>query len=337
MGSVHILISPTAGSGRAGVAAQVVRAAAEAAGHAVDGMTGRTVEDSVNAARAAVAGGAERLIAVGGDGCLHIALQAVAGSDAVLGVVPAGTGNDFARAFGLHKLTVEQAAARALGPHRPVDVIELGHESGGRASPGQTGANAAGPPALDGPEKRIWVATSVTGGFSVDVTNRSGRLPSQFGKSRYVTATLLTAPRLRYRHLKFTVDGRRHEFTTALWAVANTRTFGGGMVISPAADPDDGLLDLVIVTDIGRIELLRMLPAVFKGSHIRHRKVRTLRGRRITIEDAEENLEMPKAGGEGLGDSDSSLYELGGDGEQVGWLPVTATAARAFTRFAADL
>ena len=290
MGEVHLLVSPRGGRGRAAAAAPVVRRVIEQAGHTPVDISGDSAEASADAARAAVAAGAERLIAVGGDGTLHLALQGAAGSDAVLGLVPAGTGNDYARAFGLFGLSVEEAAARALGPARPVDVIRT--------------------------DRKRWVAFNVTGGFTVDVNERADRMRFPRGPSRYTVATLLTMPGLRYRELAVTVDGERSEYRSALFAVANTPTFGGGMAICPDADPGDGLLDVCVVGTASRSTMLRLLPKVFEGGHVGNRHVSMLRGRTVTIE------------GEAI--------DLVGDGESIGQTPITAEAVPGAVQFAAD-
>ena len=295
MAVVHVLVSPNGGRGRARAASSVVKSVIEDAGHTAVDLSGDSARASVAAAKQAVAGGAQRLVAVGGDGTLHLALQAVAGTDTVLGLVPAGTGNDFARAMGLFEAPVEQATQQALGVARPLDVIE----SGG-----------------------AWVASTVTAGFSVDVNNTADAMRFPRGPSRYTVATLLTVPRLRHRRLRFLVDGQRHEFTSALWAVANTPSFGGGMAICPDANPADGLLNLTVVGDAGRITLLRLLPTVFTGAHVHHPKVHTLQGETITVTEI---------GGEGA----PAASELRGDGEPIGETPVTLTAVPAAVNFAA--
>lgn len=303
MGTVRLLVSPAGGRGRALAAAGAVRSVIEAAGHEVADISGDSAEASERAARAAVAAGAGRLLAVGGDGTVNIAAQAAAETDTVLGIVPAGTGNDFARAVGLFGAGVERAAARALGPDRYVDAIRVTRS-----------ASAGQPPR--------WSTSVVTGGFSADVNARAERVRFPKGASRYTVATLLTVARLRHRRLAFTVDGQRHEFTCALWAVANTRSFGGGMAICPDADPRDGLLDLTVVGKMGRATLLRLLPTVFKGTHVRHPDVVSLRGRAITVDDASP--------------AGSQIGEAFGDGEPMGSPPITFEAVPAALRLAAD-
>lgn len=287
---MHLLVSPRGGRGRAAAAAPIVRRVIEQAGHTPIDISGASAEESAAAARAAVAAGAERVISVGGDGTMHLAAQGVAGTGAVLGIVPAGTGNDFARALGLFGLSVEEATERALGPARPVDAIST--------------------------DRQRWVTFNVTGGFSVDVNVRADRMRFPKGPSRYTVATLLTMPGLRHRELAVTVDGRRAEYRSALLAVANTPTFGGGMAICPGADPCDGMLDVCVVGPASRTTMLRLLPKVFDGGHVGHRHVQMLRGRTVTIE------------GEPM--------DLVGDGETIGATPITLEAVPGVLRVAAD-
>lgn len=274
---VHLVVSPRGGRGRAAAAAPAVRRVIERTGHTPVDISGASARETADAVRAAVEAGASRVISVGGDGTLHLALQGVAGTGAVLGLVPAGTGNDYARAFGLFGLSVEEATARALGPARPVDAIRT--------------------------NRQRWVAFNVTGGFTVDVNDRADRMRFPKGPSRYTVATLLTMPGLRYRELAITVDGERSEHRSALFAVANTRTFGGGMAICPDADPCDGLLDVCVVGPASRTTMLRLLPKVFDGGHVGHHEVHMLRGRTVTIE------------GEPM--------DLVGDGEAIGTVPIS--------------
>ncbi len=275
MAEIHLLVSPKGGRGRAAEAAAAVRRVIEQAGHTAVDLSGATASESEAAARAAVAAGAQRLVAVGGDGCLHVALQAVAGSSTVLGLVPAGTGNDYARAFGLHGLSIKQAAERALGPAQSVDAIST---TNGR-----------------------WAAFNVTGGFSVDVNRRAEQMRFPKGSSRYTVATLLKLPGLHHRELAITLDRECLQFRSAFFAVSNTATFGGGMAVCPNADAHDGLLDVCVVGAVNRRTLLRLLPKVFDGSHVGHRHVHLLRGRSITIESLDGAPLDLVADGEPLG------------------------------------
>ncbi|HAB57493.1 MAG: sphingosine kinase [Acidimicrobiaceae bacterium] len=256
MSDIHVLVSPEAGRGcAAGTATEVLDRLRSLGGHVID-LSGADAATSATNARDAVAAGAERLVVLGGDGMVHLAVQAVAGTDAILGVVPLGTGNDFVRALpGIPEGPLE-AASVALGDPDPIDAIRVGDR---------------------------WVASVATAGFSADVNDRANRLRRPKGQSRYTVATVLELPGLKRRPTTITVDGTEHAHDAVMIAVANTAWFGGGMHICPNADPDDGLLDVTVVDGVGRIELLRFFNRVFKGTHLDHPKVHTHRGHRIEI------------------------------------------------------
>lgn len=257
MSDVHVLVSPDAGRGKAaGTSADVLDRLRASGAHVID-LTGSDAAASARNARDAVAAGAERLVVLGGDGMVHLAVQAVAGTATVLGVVPVGTGNDFVRALPGIPDDPLAAAATALGDPRPIDGIRVGDR---------------------------WVASVATAGFSADVNDRANRLSRPKGQSRYTVATVLELPALKRRPTRLLVDGEPHEHDAVMIAVANTAWFGGGMHICPDADPDDGLLDVTVVDGVGRIELLRFFNRVFKGTHLDHPKVHTHRGRRIEID-----------------------------------------------------
>lgn len=279
MSAIHLLVSPEAGRGRAAQARDAVLATIRDRGFTPIDITGASAEQSAAAAAAVVAEGASRLIVVGGDGLVHLAVQAVADTDTVLGVVPVGTGNDFAR--GLDTIPDDPVAATEVAMGDPVPTDAIRTEAG-------------------------WVASVATAGFSGDVNARANRLRFPKGPSRYSVATVLELPMLRARPVRVTVDGDTHEFRAALLAVANTGWFGGGMHIAPDADPADGLLDLTIVADVGRFELLRFFRLVFSGRHTTHPEVHVLRGHTVSLE--------------------ADGVELWGDGEALGTTPATLEA-----------
>lgn len=260
MSDVHVLISPEAGRGRAAATSVDVLDRLRGLGCHVIDVTGADAARSEANAREAVAAGATRLVVLGGDGIVHLGLQAVAGRATVLGIVPIGTGNDFARGIAGIPDDPLAAAEVALGDSRPLDAIRVGDR---------------------------WVASVATGGFSGDVNERANRLRRPRGPSRYTVATVLELPRLVNRPIEVVVDGEPVDYEAAMLAVANTAWFGGGMHICPTAEPDDGLLDVTVVAGVGRIELLRFFNLVFSGRHLDHPKVHTHRGRTIEVRGPE--------------------------------------------------
>lgn len=254
MTTVHVLGNPAARGGPERLGAVVAELGRR--GLQVVSLEADSPEHAAASAAQAVAGGAERLICVGGDGVARLGVAAVAGTGTVLGLVPDGTGNDFARALGLLGGDLHDHVDRALAAPAPVDAMRTAHG---------------------------WVASVATIGFSGDVTARANRLRWPRGQQRYTVATLLQLPRLRTLPLDVTVDGVAVDGSTTLLAVGNTAYFGGGMRICPDARPDDGLLHVVTIGDVPRRTFLRVFPTVFSGRHVERPEVHVHAGRTVTI------------------------------------------------------
>lgn len=192
----------------------------------------------------AVASGMERVVVAGGDGTLHRAIQILAGTNSALGVVPAGRGNDLARTLGV-PLDPHVALRHALTG--TVQRIDLGRV-------GQRWYACIGGLGLDGEV--------------ADMARRLGRaLPGPFV---YPWALLLKLPGFTPPRLRIETGGAAWEGKAMLALFANGSTFGGGMRAAPRARLDDGLLDLVIVGEVGKLELLRVFPQVYRGTHVAH-------------------------------------------------------------------
>ncbi|MQS14955.1 diacylglycerol kinase [Streptomyces kaniharaensis] len=261
---VAVLANPAAGAGHAGAAAGRAVARLRALGVDVEPHAGRSAADAVRRAREAVADGVDAVVVVGGDGMINLALQAVAGTAVPLGVVPAGTGNDHAREYGLPRDAPEAAAdVVAAGRTRTVDL--------GRIT-GPDGANR-------------WFGSVLATGFDSLVSDRANRLRWPRGRMRYNLAILAEFANLRPLPFRITLaDGTVIERDLTLAAVGNTRSYGGGMLVCPAAVPDDGLLDVTLVAAMPRLRIARFFPTIFKGTHIRHPEVATHRTSSLRIE-----------------------------------------------------
>jgi diacylglycerol kinase (ATP) len=257
---VAVLVSPSAGRGRARLAANGVLAALRDGGLAPTVLAATTREDAERQAAEAVAGGTGAVVAVGGDGAVHAALQAVAGTPTPLAVVPAGTGNDLALALGVPR--DPPAAARAAaddlraGATRTVDA-------------GRTGDR--------------WWATVLCCGFDSAVTDRANRLRWPRGPRRYDVAILAELARLRPREVTLVLDGEARTVPVTLVAVGNTCWYGAGMRICPGADPADGLFDVTVVGPMSRRELVRSRPRLTDGTHVEHPSVTVHRAARVEL------------------------------------------------------
>lgn len=268
---IRVWLNPGAGRGSADELAREFLAEANARGHRAAVLPAGSPETARLAAEAEVAEGLDRLVVIGGDGTLHQAIQVVAGAPVVLGLVPTGSGNDFARALGMGT-EPHAAIARALAPSTPIDLLRVGDRYG---------------------------ATVATIGFSVDVTRRAQAIGWPQGPAKYTAATLLELPHMRRFPMTLDLDGQRLDVSPNLLAVANTTMFGGGMRVAPDARPDDGQLDVIVVGPASRATMLRLLSTVRSGHHIRHDAVKMFRGTRLSL-GSNEPYEV-QADGEILG------------------------------------
>ncbi|SCF24201.1 diacylglycerol kinase [Micromonospora purpureochromogenes] len=282
-GPVAVLANPTAGRGRHRDLLPALLERLATAGRPVELLTAGTPAEAEAACHAAVAGGAGALIAVGGDGTVHRALQAVAGTAVPFGPVPAGTGNDFAADSGfpadpLGAVEVIVAALRE-GRTRPVDLARMTGTDGGDR----------------------WYGAVLAAGFDAIVNERANRMRWPRGPRRYNLAILIELARLRPRRYTLRLDGDVHELDAVLVAVGNGASYGGGMRICPDADPTDGLLDVVVGGRFDRRTLMRVKPRIYQGTHVTHPLVRSYRARTVelaaegitTYADGERSLDLP--------------------------------------------
>jgi diacylglycerol kinase (ATP) len=205
----------------------------------------------------AAAEGFDRIGAVGGDGTVGDVGAGLAGTGVPLALLPAGTGNDLCRSLAIP--TSPAAAARLIltGKPRPIDLWRAND---------RTFLNAAGI------------------GLDAEVAyqaNRGGRLR---GMPAYLLALVRTLGTFRPIDLVISAGDEQFSGGVMLAALANARTYGGGMPIAPAARPDDGLLDIVIVRAMSRLSLALQFPRLLRGTHLSHPLVSTFRAAALTVE-----------------------------------------------------
>lgn len=256
-----VLINPTAGKGRVGAVLDVVLPRLRDAGHTVRTLTGGDADEALELARTTVAGGTDALVVVGGDGMVNIGLQATATTTTPLGVVPAGTGNDVARYLGLSRKDPLGAADRlvralATGARRRLDLARCG----GR-----------------------YYATVMAAGFDAVVNERANQMTWPRGQMRYNLATVRELRTFAPRPYVLDLDGRERRTDAILVAVGNGHSFGGGLRIAEGARLDDGLLDVVVIKPISKLELVRTYPKLFSGTHTTHPQYERHQVRRVTV------------------------------------------------------
>ncbi len=252
---VHMLVNPAARKGKGGGTADTVEQLLQNQSRGVTRIEPESANDVAEQVEAAHKQGMERLMIVGGDGIIHLALPALAQTGIEVGIVPSGTGNDFSRALGIPTNT-KKAVEAALGDCSPIDLLRSGDR---------------------------WAASVVTGGWSGDVNERAAKIRFPKGQHRYTVATLLELGGLAPTPLRLEIDGQTHEMEATLFAVGNTAYFGGGMKVCPAALPDDGLLEVAVLAPVSGRQLVPIIPKIFPGKHVNHPKVSVWRGSSVKL------------------------------------------------------
>jgi len=280
------MVNPTAGRGRTRkLLPQLERTFAE---HDVTVHVSHDTADGQRAARDAFGRG-EGVVACGGDGTVSALAAIAAAEDAPLAIVPTGAGNDLARHLGIDSRT-------------PLDAITL--LDAGVTTRIDLGRAAA----ADGTDTIF--TTVANAGFDGEANRWANEVRWVSGTPLYVLAMLRTLASYRPVPMRVCADATVWEGKAWLVAVGNTRWYAGGMMITPDAAVDDGLLDVCIVEDGPKLELLRRFPRVFKGTHTSLDKVTTMRGESVEVAAPDSGL------------------DLWASGERVGPLPARLTVKK---------
>lgn len=262
--TLALIVNPSAGGGRAGKALPSVRDALRTHGleHHVECTT--SLEHARELARVA-AGADETAVALGGDGLIGAVASALRGGTGVLGVLPGGRGNDFARALGI---PLEPRAACEVLASGVVKPLDLGEANG---------------------ETFIGIASC---GFDSEANRIANETRLVSGNLVYAYGALRALAGWRAATFRIEVDGATVRTVKGYTvAAANSKAYGGGMWLAPDASLEDGLLDVVVVGDVPKTRFLRLLPTVFKGEHVRQPQVEVIRCGEVTI-DAERPFQM---------------------------------------------
>lgn len=209
-------------------------------------------------AREAVKTGYKKIVAVGGDGTVREVVQALAHSESILGVIPAGTGNDFIRSVGIPR---EPEKALEIIKNGSVSCIDL-LKAGGNFFVNVVGA---------GLDAEV-----------ADAVNKSIRFFN--GTITYVAQLIKVLTFYTPKDVTIEIDGKTIKRRAWLVSVGNARYYGSGMMICPDARVDDGFLDVCIVNELSKAELLRFLPSVFSGKHKNHPAYEVIKGKKVKIE-----------------------------------------------------
>ncbi|GAA2182704.1 YegS/Rv2252/BmrU family lipid kinase [Brooklawnia cerclae] len=286
---VTIVVNPRSGRGRAGrLLPRVVAALDEAMPDAVVRVIRtrdyadareRTVGVVASAAPPAPGSQPDVLVMMGGDGMASLGLNACAGSHVQLGIIPAGTGDDFARGVGIPRRPLAAAAAIAAGRTRRIDLTLA------------RGAIAGG-------GDRRYIGSVVSSGYDARVNYRVNHARLNLGSASYASVVLSEIAHLVPLDYRLVVDGTVREEPAVLVAIGNAGYIGGGVHICPDADPADGLLDVTLIKPVSRMTLVRLFPQLYRGDFVHHPAIERFRAREVVLDG--DGL-IPMADGEELG------------------------------------
>ncbi len=254
---IALLTNPVSGKGRGRRTAAIALPRLEEAGFDVQRLEGRDAAEARDLAHGAVAEGVEALVVCGGDGLVHEAVQALAGSATALGVIPSGTGNDVARYLDVPRHDPQLAADVVVASR--VREIDL--------------ALAAG----------TYFVTVLAAGFDAKVNERANRMRWPAGQMRYNLATLAELRVFSPLPYLLELDGEQRRVEAMLVAVGNGPSFGGGLRITEGASLDDGLLDVVVIGPMTKAKLVRVYPRLFRGTHVSLPEYEHHRVREVTV------------------------------------------------------
>ena len=223
------------------------------------------------------AGKYQGVISVGGDGLAHLLLQLAVPRSIPFAIIPAGTGNDIVRTLGWSLTDINGYLDQVISTDpQSIDLGNVDSE---------------------------WFAAILSTGFDSVVNERANSLKWPKGPQRYNAAIALELPKFQPIEYEITMDSVKMSTKAMLIAVGNGRSYGGGMLVCPHAQINDGLFDVMILEPVTKVEFLKVFPKVFSGSHISHPAVKTFRTQKISIV------------------ADAVAYA---DGERIGLAPVSA-------------
>lgn len=283
MPRIAVLINPAAGKGRAQRAGSIAVQRLRERGADVLTLLGSSPAESLILAREALATDLDTFVVVGGDGTLSMLLPALTEADVPVVLVPAGTGNDFARELALPRNDPTYAADLALdGLERVVDIGEV------------TLA-----------DRTVPFLTIAAVGFDAAVADLTNRLTWPRGALRYYRAIVMQLLRLRPYDFSITIDdGPIQHLPGTLVAIGNTASYGGGLPICIGAQLDDRVLDMVHVRPLTRLQLVRLFPLLMRGTHMSRAEVLHARAQTVAVSGPDV---LVYADGERVGTGDCTV------------------------------
>ena len=253
-----LAINPKSGKGHARKRAIVAKDYFAGLGFPVEILEGHSLDDFrekfvLKIEHESISG----VVAFGGDGFIHEIIQHIVHREIPLGVIPCGTGNDFARSLGVNQLSMTQQMNLIV--QSKIRSIDLGRVD------------------------ERWFAAILSSGFDAVVNDRANQMKWPRGRMRYHIAMIEKIVQLRAHSYRIRLDGDHIDVEATLVTVANGPSYGGGMKVCPDAKLNDGLFDVMVLGKVSRTELLKVFPKVYSGRHVGHPAVTFYRCREIEI------------------------------------------------------
>jgi len=255
-----LLINPKSGNGRGNKVGKLVKQELKALGIGYIDVSADSAQESQENLKSKLRESQEfeGLFLIGGDGTVNLAVQELVGSDLGLALIPAGTGNDFARTLNLKLKNPEQLISHYLSSQPSlIDVGKVGEK---------------------------YFVDVLSTGFDSMVNERANAMKRIKGRAKYNVSILMVLSTFKPKSYRFSIDGFSFESKAMLIAVSNGICYGGGMKVTPDAKIDDGLFDILILSPVSKLEFLKVFPKVFSGMHTTHPAVKISRGRSVEID-----------------------------------------------------
>jgi len=258
---IKLIANPIAGRGRGGKILPQVQEALNRAGlEFSEAVTTKPLE-AIDLARQAAEEGYQLVVALGGDGTSHEVANGLLSSgksDVALGMIPIGTGNDFASMFDTPTDLTALCQRFRRGKSRLIDVGLINDR---------------------------YFVNMVGVGFDALASIEALKIQSLLsGLPLYLLAVLLTLRRYEVPHITADLDGEKISMTMTILCVANGKREGGGFLMAPDAENDDGIFDICLARGLGRLEILRLLPELMRGTHVDKEPVTMARAKRVVID-----------------------------------------------------
>lgn len=255
---VALVVNPVSGKRQGERIADDAEEILHSLGHETSRIQGDDAQHAREQLAKALETGVDTVVIVGGDGALHDMLPVVVGRDLTLGLLPAGTGNDTARALGIPAKDRDSALKIMLDGHtRAIDLAQTGQDQ--------------------------YVVTVVASGFDSKVNERADAMAWPRGNMRYNISIIAELREFEPLPYTLTLDGEMIEREAMLVAVGNAPSYGGGLRMCEGASVDDGLLDVVVINPLSKPRLMRVFPMLYRGTHVTIPEFERHRVREVTL------------------------------------------------------